>query len=76
MYRKRRYYTLLTRDPDDLWVPQFGDYDRAVVAQEGDDTKKDYPKGTKMKIIATSAHQYDINAVINEMNKRIKERRT
>ena len=33
----RKYYTLCTRE-DGKWSPQFGDYDRAVVTQEADDS--------------------------------------
>lgn len=67
----KRYYTLLERSKDGLlWSPQFGDYDRAVVAQEGDDRRdgSDWVEGTKLKIIATGDKQSDIDAAIAGLN--------
>ncbi len=63
----RKYYSLLVK-LDNRWSPQFGDYVRKVVADEGDDTKHHYPKGTKMKIICTGDTQASIMAEVTRMN--------
>jgi hypothetical protein len=69
----RHYYTLIERDPETkTWSPQFGDYDRNVVVEEGqsmhDSIGFTVPKGTKFKIIKTSAKQDDINAAVAALN--------
>lgn len=67
----KQYYTLLERSKDGiLWSPQFGDYDRAVVAQEGDDRRESgsWIEGTKLKIIATGDKQSDIDVAIAALN--------
>ena len=68
----RKYYTLLERTPGQLWSPEFGDYDRKVVAQEGDDRREsgDFIKGTKFKIITTDGKQASITDAVNELNAR------
>jgi hypothetical protein len=70
----RKYFTLCTRT-DGKWSPQFGDYDRAVVAQEADDSYwnngiKEEGKFSKkdMKIISTGARQADIDAGVANLN--------
>jgi len=67
---KRTYYSLLVREPDGLWAPQFGDFDRAVVAQEGDDMKESgsWVKGSKLKIIAHVSGQAELNKAVAELN--------
>jgi hypothetical protein len=71
----RKYYTLavLPKAEGQQWSPQFGDYDREVVAQELEDTKADWPKGSKFKIITSDGKQAAINAEIDALNRQIKE---
>lgn len=64
----RKYYTLIVRVKGETWSPQFGDYSRAVVAQEKDDTKKDWPRGTEFKIIATDGKQASITEAVRRIN--------
>jgi hypothetical protein len=70
----RKYFTLLERLPGELWAPQFGDYDRNVVAQEGDDMKNSgsFIKGTKLKIICTDGSQKAINDEVMRINQSIR----
>lgn len=70
----RSYYTLVVRpsaEGNTLWSPQFGDYDKEVVAQEQRDTKADWPRGTKFKVLRTSGRQADISAAIDALNRKI-----
>ena len=69
----RKYYTLIERDPETKnWSIQFGDYDRTTVVEEGqsmaDRVGFTIAKGTKFKIISTSAKQTDINAAVAALN--------
>jgi len=69
----RKYYTLLERNPETkTWSPQFGDYDRNVVVEEGqsmhDAVGFTIAKGTKFKIIQTSGSQVAINAAVATLN--------
>ena len=66
----KKYYTLavLPNCEGRRWSPQFGDYDRGVVAQEMRDTRDDWPKGSKMIIISTDETQAAINAKIDGLN--------
>ncbi len=70
MGKTRSYYTLVVREPgeDSSWGPQFGDYDRSVVAEELQDTKKDWPRGSKFRILTTDGHQCSINAAVAALN--------
>lgn len=73
----RKYYTLLLREPRDAgWSPQFGDYDRSVVAQEGDDMRDSgsWVKGSKLKIICTGDKGSDIETAVASLNARIAAR--
>lgn len=65
----RRYYTLVQRI-DGRWFPQFGAYDRAVVAEErqGMLDAHDAPRAKDLKIIRTGPKQADINAAIAKLN--------
>lgn len=68
---KRKYHTLIVLPNCEgaRWSPQFGDYDREVVRQEQGDTKEDWPRGSKFKIVTTpDASQKAINAKIAELN--------
>lgn len=66
----RKYFTLavLPNYEGAKWGPQFGDYDREVVAQELADTKEDWLLGSKFKIIKTADDQAAINAAIDALN--------
>jgi hypothetical protein len=61
---KRPYHSLLSND-DDTWCIQFGDYSRAVVKQEREDTKE---RGTKYKIVTTADDQASIYAAVAALN--------
>jgi hypothetical protein len=68
-----RYFSLLTKQPDGQWTPQFGDYDEATVKDEYLDYKncvgRNWPPGTKFKIIATkNSTQAAINAAVAALN--------
>lgn len=65
---KERYFTLLVKEPQGKWSPQFGDWDKAVVAQERDDVKDDWPKGSKFRIIETAPSQDWVNLAVKELN--------
>lgn len=67
----RKYFTLAVRpnaDGNRRWSPQFGDYDKATVEQEKLDTKDQWPRGTKFKVISTGGRQADINRAIDALN--------
>ena len=66
----RKYYTLIVKEPGEEWSPQFGDYDRGVVADEGDGMKSSaiWDRKAKMKIICTGDKQADIDAEIARLN--------
>lgn len=68
----RQYFTLAVWPKADgqQWSPQFGDYDRECVAQELEDTREDWPRGTKFKIICTGDQQADIDAGIDALNRK------
>lgn len=66
------YFTLVVRTPGQLWTLEFGDYDRNVVTQEVDDTRANWPKGTKMKVIRTGGKQSDISAAVDRLNETVK----
>ncbi len=68
MGKTRSYYTLAVREPDSAWGPQFGDYDRKVVAQELQDTRSDWPRGSKFMILQTDGHQRSINEAVARLN--------
>lgn len=73
-YMARQYYTLAVwpKPEGNQWSPQFGDYDRECVEQELLDTKSDWPRGTKFKIVRTATDtQTAINAAIDELNRKI-----
>lgn len=70
----RAYYTLAVwpKAEGQQWSPQFGDYSRDVVAQELEDTKEDWPKGSKFKIVKSNDGQAAINAAIDSLNRKSK----
>lgn len=61
------YYTLAVRE-DGVWAPQFGDYDRDVVADEKLDYRDHGYSARDLKIIRTGDTQADIDARIAAMN--------
>jgi len=74
MAKPKTYFTLIVKEPDAKWSPQFGDYDRAVVDEEMHDYKEhvgdgcQWPTGTKFSIIGTAPDQASINACIEKLN--------
>lgn len=67
---KRKYYSVIEKQPDGKWAPQFGDYDREVAEQEMRDMKDSgsFVKGTKLKVITTQGTQEAIMAKCEELN--------
>jgi hypothetical protein len=72
----KKYYTLIAKEPNGRWSPEFGDFERSVVAQEGDDLLYAgwFDKGTKLKVIVTGPAQKEIDAAIAEINARLDAR--
>jgi hypothetical protein len=70
MAKSKKYFTLavLPTAEGQQWSPQFGDYDRDVVAQELKDTRKDWPRKSRFTIISTDGTQAAINAAIDNLN--------
>lgn len=64
-----RYFSLLTMTEAGLWAPQFGDYDRDVVADEREDSYAD----EKSIIISTKDDQASIDKKVAEMNAALEE---
>lgn len=60
----RKYYTLLTKDVDGKWYPQFGDYSKKVVIEE---SRLGYRK-EQTHIIQTDGKQVSIDKRIAELN--------
>lgn len=65
-----KYYTLVTRDADGRWSPQFGDYSRSVVKDEKEYYLESYDyKKKDVKILTTQTdHHTDITQAIKELN--------
>lgn len=59
----KSYYTLVTRR-DGKWYPQFGDYSKAVVKQEQEDSYSD----EFCKIIKTGDKQLDLIEALKKLN--------
>lgn len=65
----RSYYVLLS-NASGRWGVEFGDYVRRVVMDELRDTRGDYPKGTKFKVINVAGDtQAAIDAAVAKENK-------
>jgi hypothetical protein len=66
----RKYFTLVERNEDGKWYPQFGDWKREVVAQEIIDRRAGFeaPRAKDLKIIASGPRQVEINAAIAKFN--------
>jgi hypothetical protein len=69
MSMSRKYYTLAVKSVDNIWGPDFGDYNRKVVAQEMADRREsgDYDSD-EMQVISSGDSQAEINAAIAELN--------
>jgi hypothetical protein len=74
MANAKKYFTLIVKEPNAKWSPQFGDYDRVVVEDEQRDYKEhvgdncQWPKGTKFSIIGTKPDQASIDAMVAKLN--------
>lgn len=67
----RPYFTLVERQPDGPWTPQFGDYDKECVENERRDMLRSAVgriRAKDLKIIRSGARQADINAAIAKLN--------
>ena len=60
---KKTYFTLAVREAG-RWAPQFGDYDRAVVAQELDDLAYGGIPKRDMRIVKSADDQASILAAV------------
>lgn len=70
MAKGKRYFSLLTKEPDGQWAPQFGDYDRETVAEEMESYREDsgWPEGTKFRILSSGDTQAAINEAVAKLN--------
>lgn len=59
----RPYFTLIVKR-DDLWCPEFGDYDHSVVVDES----MEYSDDEKTRVIASGDSQPDIDAAVKALN--------
>jgi len=65
----KKYYTLLSKQGNDPWVIEFGDYSRSVVAQEKEDMKDSWDGHLyKFKIICTNDDQASINEAVAKLS--------
>jgi len=65
----KTYYTIAIRRDDGKWYPEFGDYDREVVADERADILHGAEVTAKnVKIIRSNHAQADIDAAIAKLN--------
>ncbi len=64
----RPYYTLVTRDGDGLWSPQFGDFALSVVQDELSDYREHGHRRCNMRILCTGATQAEIDAGVDQLN--------
>ncbi|WP_316235074.1 MULTISPECIES: hypothetical protein [unclassified Bradyrhizobium] len=66
----RNYYTLVSRETKGSpWVIEFGDYSRAVVADERNDMKDGDYCDHAFKILTTLDDQASIDAAVAELNR-------
>jgi hypothetical protein len=67
--KARKYFTLVSRGPDDTrWAIEFGDYDRACVRQERDDMKDGHYCDHVFRILETADDQASIDAEVAKLN--------
>lgn len=64
----KRYYTLAVRD-DNVWSPEFGDYDRSTVQSELNDYRDHDYRKSNLKIVQSDDSQAAIEAAIAALNK-------
>jgi hypothetical protein len=70
----KKYFTLVVKEPNGPWSPQFGDYERDTVVEEMADYKQhvgqgcSFEKGTKFKIVTTGETQAAIEAAVAKLN--------
>jgi hypothetical protein len=64
----KAYYTLAVRR-DGRWEVDFGDYDRAVVESEREDTLSHFVYSKDMKIVKSADDQASINLAVAKLNK-------
>lgn len=64
----KSYYTLVVRDDDGVWRPEFGDYSRSVVAGELDDYRDHGFTKSHLAIIKTGDAQRDIDVAVKLLN--------
>jgi hypothetical protein len=68
-----KYYTMMVKEPGGEWAPEFGDYSRALVADEMRCAKNcvgygyGFVKGTKFKLVATGEKQAEIEAAVAKL---------
>ena len=69
-WNRLRDYTLCERTPGQLYAPQFGDWNKAVVVQERADMKDSgsFIPGTEFTIIETSGSQKMITEAVEQLN--------
>lgn len=70
MTKRRKYYSLLERQPGQLFTPEFGDYIKAVVVQERADMKHSgsFIKGTEFMIVETNGTQKQLTEKVDAIN--------
>jgi translation initiation factor IF-2 len=65
----RPYYSLISREDDNRWYIQFGDYERNVVKDELNDYVDSMRyKKKDLKIIVSADDQDSINAAVSSLN--------
>ena len=65
------YFTLAERQPDGAWTPQFGDYDKDVVAQERADrlySGAGRIRAKDLRIVRSADSWASIDAAIAKLN--------
>ena len=71
MAKRRAYFTLLSKGPDDdRWSIEFGDYDRNTVRDERDDMKDGHYCDHRFRIIETGDTQAELDAAVALLNAR------
>lgn len=64
----KKYYTLFCQETDGQWYPQFGDYSRAVVAQEALDSYAVEYAAARRKIVRHLDTLVSLNAQQRKLN--------
>lgn len=71
--KPRPYFSLLTRESDGKWYPQFGDYERSVVADELRDSYlgpvgMGYRRADTQIVRTATDLKADLDAVLTRLN--------